>query len=136
MTVKPPPASPTAGGPRAFGVPGGGRRRVPPVRLVAPEVPSPARPGGAVAFARVAGRALAGAGVRDGDHVFLARTPVVPDGALASVVDPSGRGALWRVRHDRDALVLYDGTRTRVGRTGPWPDVQGVVVGILRRFDA
>jgi len=102
---------------------------------VAPELPSPARPGGPLAFARVVGRALAGAGVRDGDHVLLARTRVAPDGALASVVDLSGRGALWRVRRDRDALALYAGGTTPVGRTGPWPDVQGVVVGILRKFD-
>ncbi|MBL9087822.1 MAG: hypothetical protein JNM10_11855 [Planctomycetia bacterium] len=111
------------------------RRRPPPVRLVAPDRPSPARPGEDVAFARVAGRALVGAGLRPGDHVFLWRTRVAPDGALASVVDRSGRGAVWRVRHDRDALALYDGGATRVGRTGPWPEVTGVVVGILRKFD-
>ena len=111
------------------------RRRPPPVRLVAPDLPSPARPGEDVAFARVSGRALRGAGVRHGDHVFLRRTRVAPDGALAAVVDRSGRGALWRVRHDRDALALYAGGATRVGRTGPWPEVTGVVVGILRKFD-
>jgi hypothetical protein len=103
--------------------------------LVAPDLPSPTRPGDDVAFARVAGRALARAGVRDGDHVLLRRTRVAPDGSLASVVDRSGRGALWRVRHDRDALALYDGGETRVGRTGPWPEVMGVVVGILRKFE-
>lgn len=130
----PGPRGPRASGPQRS-ADAARRRRPPPVRLVAPDLPSPARPGEDVAFARVSGRALGGAGVRHGDHVFLRRTRVAPDGALAAVVDRSGRGALWRVRHDRDALALYAGGATRVGRTGPWPEVTGVVVGILRKFD-
>lgn len=105
------------------------------MRLVAPALPNPTRPTDDVAFARVEGTALTRAGVREGDHVWLWRTRVAPDGALASVVDRSGRGALWRVRRDRDALALYDGGPTQVGRTGPWPSVTGVVVAILRKFD-
>jgi len=120
-----------------------------PVRLAAPVVENPARAGTDLAIARVRGGRLSREGVRDGDHVFLvpgrhaARSRSFDAaallrsgarGALASVVDRTGRGSLWRVRPDRDALALYDGGDVPAGRTGPWPDVAAVVVGVLRKF--
>jgi hypothetical protein len=106
------------------------RRRV---RLAAPTLPSPIVPGSDVAFARVTGARLAREGVRNGDHVLLARRASAYDGAIASVVDRTGRGSLWRVRHDRAALELFDGAETPAARTAPWPEVTGVVVAVLRR---
>src|SRR5688572_28447110 len=103
------------------------------VRVMPPRVPNPAPAGAATTFARVTGRALWRLGVRGGDHVLLRRIRVAPDGALASVADPAGRSALWRVRHDRDALALLAASEEPVARTAPWPEVQGVVVAVLRK---
>lgn len=110
-----------------------GAARGTPVRLGAPTEPSPLRPGGDVALARVEGDGLRALGVRDGDHVLVRRQRTAADGDLAVVADPSGRGALWRVHPDRDALLLCCDDGPPVARTGPWPEVRGIVVGVWRR---
>ena len=105
-----------------------------PVRLLEPSVPSPFAPGRSVVLARVAGSLLEPLGVRDGDHVALERTDRAEHGDLAAVLDPWGRSALWRVYAEGDALRLSTGDPAHARRTGPHPRVQGVVVGILRKF--
>lgn len=106
----------------------------PPVRLYAATVPSPFAPGREVVLARVGGALLASLGVRHGDHVAMERTDRAEHGDLAAVVDASGRAALWRVYPEGDALRLSSGDPAHSRRTGPNPRVQGVVVGVLRKF--
>jgi hypothetical protein len=107
-----------------------------PVRLGRPQVASPFAPGREVAFARASGAALEPAGVRDGDHVALARRDTADHGDLAAVVGPDGRAALYRVHPEADGWRLVAGHRG--ASAGVWvgapPRVHGVVVGVLRRF--
>jgi SOS-response transcriptional repressor LexA len=85
-------------------------------------------------FARVAGALLEPLGIRHGDHVALERTDRAEHGDLAAVVDGSGRAALWRVYPEGDALRLSTGDPAHARRTGPSPRIQGVVVGVLRKW--
>jgi SOS-response transcriptional repressor LexA len=99
-------------------------------------VPNPFAPGREVVLARVDGALLSSLGVRHGDHVALERADRAEHGDLAAVVDASGRAALWRVYPEGDALRLSTGDPAQSRRTAPHPRVQGVVVGVLRRFAA
>jgi hypothetical protein len=109
-----------------------------PVRLAPAEVANPFAPGREIAFARARGAALEPMGLRDGDHVALLRRDTADHGDLAAVVGPDGRSALYRVHPERDGWRLVTGRRT--GGADLWlgapPRVQGVVVGVLRRFRA
>jgi hypothetical protein len=117
---------------------------VAPVRLLAPEVPSPFAPGREISFARVCGSLLEGAGVRDGDHVALLRSGaegrVAEHGDLAAVVGVDGRAALWKVYPEGDGLRLGTGAGPPSGgappsrRAAPSARVAGVVVAVLRKF--
>jgi hypothetical protein len=108
--------------------------RVVPVRLAPAEVANPFAPGREIAFARASGAALEPVGVRDGDHVALLRRDTAEHGDLAAVVGPDGRAALWKVRPEAGGWRLSTGAAAGSRWLGAPPRVQGVVVGVLRRF--
>jgi SOS-response transcriptional repressor LexA len=107
-----------------------------PVRLLAPTVESPFAPGREVTLARVAGSLLDPLGVRDGDHVALARRDEAEHGDLAAVVGSDGRAGLWKVYPEADSLRLSTGDPVWTRRTAGRARVTGVVVGVLRKFSA
>jgi SOS-response transcriptional repressor LexA len=104
------------------------------VRLEAPSLSSPFSPGRDVTFARLSGRLLEPAGLRDGDHVALERRDRAREGDLASVVGGDGLAALWRVVPRGSVLLLSAGDGSGARRAGRPARVQGVVVGVLRKF--
>ena len=122
-----------------------------PVRLARPRCASPFAPGREIAFARVEGRALEPIGIRDGDHVALARgidvdplaagpepfaagpNPATNGGDLAAVVGPDGTSALWSVRREGTRLRYGVGCRASDRLTERHARVAGVVVAVLRR---
>jgi hypothetical protein len=110
------------------------RAEAPPVRLGPAEVTSPFAPGREIAFARASGAALEPLGLRDGDHVALLRRDTADHGDLAAVLGPDGRAALWKVRPEADGWRLSTGGGSGSRWLGAAPRVQGVVVGVLRRF--
>jgi hypothetical protein len=105
-----------------------------PVRLLAPEVENPFAPGRDVAFARVAGSLLDPLGVRDGDHVALARRDEAEHGDLAAVVGSDGSAGLWRVYPEGSDLRLSTGDVGWTRRVSGSGRVTGVVVAVLRKF--
>ena len=107
-----------------------------PVRLLSPRLSSPFAPGRDVAFARLSGPLLDDLGLREDDHVAVVRRDHARDGDLASVAGPDGLEDLWRVHLEGEALRLApeDAARARFGRRRP--RVCGVVVGVLRKFEA
>ena len=105
-----------------------------PVRLVAPTVESPFAPGREVAFARVEGGLLEGLGIRDGDHVALARRDSAEHGDLAAVAGPDGRAGLWKVYPEGDRLRLSTGDASSSLWSAERPRVHGIVVGVLRKW--
>lgn len=104
-----------------------------PVRLERPRIPSPFAPGRTIAFARVASSALARAGVREGDHVALARVGDVDTRALATVVGPDGTSSLWAVTREGARLRCGFGDPASEHLTERAARVTGIVVAILRR---
>ena len=107
-----------------------------PVRLLAATVENPFAPGREVAFARVAGSLLDPLGIRDGDHVALARRDEAEHGDLAAVVGSDGEAALWKVYPQGESLRLSTGDPVWSRRTTGRARVTGVVVGVLRKFGA
>lgn len=122
-----------------------------PVRLARARCASPFAPGREIAFARVEGRALEPIGIRDGDHVALARgidvdppaagpepfaagpDPATRGSELAAVVGPDGTSALWSVRREGARLRYGVGCRASERLTERHARVAGVVVAVLRR---
>ena len=102
--------------------------------LLAPTVENPFAPGREVAFARVSGTLLEPLGVRDGDHVALARRDEAEHGDLAAVVGGDGSAALWKVYPEGESLRLSTGDPVWSRRTIGRARVTGVVVGVLRKF--
>jgi hypothetical protein len=105
-----------------------------PVRLLAPTVENPFAPGREVAFARVSGTLLEPLGVRDGDHVALARRDEAEHGDLAAVLGGDGVAGLWKVYPEGESLRLTTGDPIWSRRTNGRPRITGVVVGVLRKF--
>ncbi len=105
-----------------------------PVRLGPPEVASPFAPGREVSFARVEGAWLASQGIRDGDHVALLRRDTAEHGDVAAVIGPDGRSALWKIRPESGGWWLSTGDGRHARFASAPPRVQGVVVGVLRRW--
>jgi len=120
-----------------------------PVRLGRPRLPSPFAPGREIAFARVEGTGLEAIGIREGDHVALARGLDVVDVELAAVVGDDGTSALWACTREGARLRVGLGDQSGCGagcgagcraggaRASPLAPrhtrVQGVVIAVLRR---
>jgi len=84
--------------------------------------------------ARVAGNALEGLDVRDGDHVMLLKGRAAEFGDIAALRVDGGATTLWKVHPEGEHVHLSDGRRRW---TLPARNVEtvGVVVAVLRRFD-
>jgi hypothetical protein len=98
---------------------------------------SPFAPGREVVLARLSGRLLEGTGLRDGDHVALARRDRADFGALAAVAGAEGgdRGAsLWRVYPEGARLRVSVGAPEDARTAARGARVQGIVVGVLRKL--
>jgi len=118
-----------------------------PVRLTRPVWSSPFAPGREIAFARVEGNGLERLGIREGDHVALARHVDVAESEVAAIVDDDGTSALWACTREGARLRLRLGVarereRDDVAADGKPPEprftarharVRGVVVAVLRR---
>jgi hypothetical protein len=107
------------------------------VRLLPAEVSSPFAPGREVVLARLSGRLLEPVGLRDGDHVALARRDRASAGALAAVAgaasdDPSA--SLWLVWPEGRRLRVSAGAPEEARAAAKGARVQGIVVGVLRKL--
>jgi hypothetical protein len=81
------------------------------VRLGRARLQSPFAPGRGIAFARVEGRGLEAIGIREGDHVALARDLDIAGPEVAAVVGEDGTSALW--------ACTREGARLRIGLGEP-----------------
>jgi hypothetical protein len=124
-------------------------------RLELATLPSPFAPGRGVAFARLVVRGdgaddertvASDFGLRDGDHVALARDALPTEHDLAIVAEPDGSGALSGLVRDGPFLAAAPPAGTTTTRPPPSlapprapllraRDVRGVVVAVLRRDD-
>ncbi len=90
------------------------------VRLGRARLQSPFAPGRGIAFARVEGRGLEALGIREGDHVALARDLDVAGPEVAAVVGEDGTSALWACTREGARL------RIRLGEPAVAPSGAGV----------